>query len=144
MYDIITVIFIQKVKTGKEAVMTIKEVSEKFQITQDTLRYYERVGMIPPVTRTAGGIRDYQETDLSWVELAVCMRSAGLLVEAMIEYVKLYQEGDSTIPARHQLLAAQREVLLEQRAQIDDTLKRLDYKISRYEEALKTGKLTWE
>lgn len=79
--------------------MTIKEVSEKFQITQDTLRYYERVGMIPPVTRTAGGIRDYQETDLAWVELAVCMRSAGLPVEAMIEYVKLYQEGDSTIPA---------------------------------------------
>lgn len=124
--------------------MTIKDVSEKFQITQDTLRYYERVGMIPPVTRTAGGIRDYQETDLAWVELAVCMRSAGLPVEAMIEYVKLFQEGDSTIPARYQLLAAQREVLLEQRAQIDDTLNRLDYKISRYEEALKTGKLTWE
>lgn len=124
--------------------MTIKEVSEKFQITQDTLRYYERVGMIPPVTRTAGGIRDYQETDLAWVELAVCMRSAGLPVEAMIEYVKLYQEGDATIPARHQLLTAQREALLEQRAQINDTLKRLDYKISRYEEALKTGKLTWE
>ncbi len=124
--------------------MTIKEVSEKFHITQDTLRYYERVGMIPPVTRTAGGMRDYQETDLAWVELAVCMRSAGLPVEAMIEYVKLYQEGDSTIPARHQLLAVQREVLLEQRAQIDDTLNRLNYKISRYEEALKTGKLTWE
>ena len=124
--------------------MTIKEVSEKFQITQDTLRYYERVGMIPPVTRTAGGIRDYQETDLAWVELAVCMRSAGLPVEAMIEYVKLYQEGDSTIPARHKLLTTQREVLLEQRSQINDTLNRLDYKISRYEEALKTGKLTWE
>lgn len=124
--------------------MTIKEVSEKFQITQDTLRYYERVGMIPPVTRTAGGIRDYQETDLAWVELAVCMRSAGLPVEAMIEYVKLYQEGDDTIPARHQLLTAQREALLEQKAQINDTLNRLEYKISRYEEALKTGKLTWE
>lgn len=124
--------------------MTIKEVSEKFHITQDTLRYYERVGMIPPVTRTAGGIRDYQETDLAWVELAVCMRSAGLPVEAMIEYVKLYQEGDDTIPARHQLLTAQREALLEQRAQINDTLNRLEYKISRYEEALKTGKLTWE
>ncbi len=96
------------------------------------------------MTRTAGGIRDYQETDLAWVELAVCMRSAGLPVEAMIEYVKLYQEGDSTIPARHQLLTTQREVLLEQRSQINDTLNRLDYKISRYEEALKTGKLTWE
>ena len=54
--------------------MTIKEVSEKYGISQDTLRYYERVGMIPPVTRTAGGIRDYKEKDLAWVELAKCMR----------------------------------------------------------------------
>lgn len=72
--------------------LTIKEVSEKFGIRQDTLRYYERVGMIPPVTRTAGGIRNYQESDLGWVELALCMRSAGLPVEAMIEYVRLTQE----------------------------------------------------
>lgn len=93
--------------------MTIKEVSEKYEISQDTLRYYERVGMIPPVTRTASGIRDYQESDLGWVELAKCMRSAGLPVEAMIEYVKLTQEGDATIPARLQLLKEQRESLLE-------------------------------
>ena len=124
--------------------MTIKEVSEKFGIRQDTLRYYERVGMIPPVTRTAGGIRNYQESDLGWVELALCMRSAGLPVEAMIEYVKLCQQGDSTIEARMLLLKEQMETLLEQKAQIESTIKRLDFKISRYEEAVKTGKLTWE
>lgn len=124
--------------------MTIKEVSEKFDISQDTLRYYERVGMIPPVTRTASGIRNYQEKDLGWVELAKCMRNAGLPVEAMIEYVKLTQEGDSTIPARLQLLTEQRETLLEQRAKIDATLERLNYKIGRYEIAVETGVLTWE
>ena len=123
--------------------MTIKEVSEKFNISQDTLRYYERVGMIPPVTRTSGGIRDYQESDLGWVELAICMRSAGLPVEALIEYVKLTQEGDKTIEARLQLLSEQRESLIEQQKKINDTLKRLDYKIGRYEEAVKTGKLSW-
>ena len=80
--------------------MTIKEVSEKYGISQDTLRYYERVGMIPPVTRTAGGIRDYKEKDLAWVELAKCMRSAGLPVETRIEYVGLFGQGDETIPAR--------------------------------------------
>lgn len=95
--------------------MTIKEVSEKYNISQDTLRYYERVGMIPPVSRTTGGIRDYQPEDLGWVELAVCMRSAGLPIEAMIEYVKLYQMGDSTFAARLQLLQEQRENLLQQR-----------------------------
>ena len=54
--------------------MTIKEVSERYGLTQDTLRYYERVGMIPPVHRTASGIRDYQPDDLGWIELAKCMR----------------------------------------------------------------------
>lgn len=123
--------------------MTIKEVSEKYDISQDTLRYYERVGMIPPVTRTASGIRDYQKEDLGWVELAKCMRSAGLPVEAMIEYVRLVQEGDSTLAARLQLLTDQKELLLEQKNKIDTTLKRLNYKISRYEIAVKTGKLIW-
>lgn len=124
--------------------MTIKEVSEKYEISQDTLRYYERVGMIPPVTRTASGIRDYQESDLGWVELAKCMRSAGLPVEVMIEYVKLTQEGDATIPARLQLLKEQRESLLEQKEKINATLERLNYKIGRYELAAETGVLTWE
>ena len=124
--------------------MTIKEVSQKYNISSDTLRYYERVGMIPPVTWTAGGIRDYGESDLGWVELALCMRGAGLPVEAMIEYVKLCQQGDSTIEARMLLLKEQMETLLEQKAQIESTIKRLDFKISRYEEAVKTGKLTWE
>lgn len=124
--------------------MTINDVSKKYDISQDTLRYYERVGMIPPVTRTPGGMRDYQAEDLEWVELAKCMRSAGLPVEAMIDYVNLYQSGDSTISARLQLLIDQKEILLEQRKNIDATLDRLNYKIARYEIAVETGKLTWD
>lgn len=96
--------------------MTIKEVSEKYGISQDTLRYYERVGMIPPVTRTPSGIRNYTDEDVKWVELALCMRGAGLPVEVMIEYLKLFQQGDETIPARLDLLTEQREVLLEQKS----------------------------
>ena len=93
--------------------MTIKEVAEKYNISQDTLRYYERVRMIPRVTRTQGGIRDYQEEDLRWVELAICMRNAGLPIEVMIEYLELFQVGDETIPARLNLLNHQMEVLME-------------------------------
>ena len=124
--------------------MTIKEVSEKYDISADTLRYYERIGMIPEVTRNANGIRNYQESDLGGVELAICMRSAGLPVEALIEYVKLFQQGDSTFAARLQLLQEQREKLEEQKAQLQAAMDRLDYKISRYEKAVETGKLTWE
>lgn len=124
--------------------MTIREVAEKYHISQDTLRYYERIKMIPEVTRTSGGIRDYQEEDLRWVELAICMRSAGLPIEAMIEYVKLFQQGDATIPARLALLNSQMEVLKEQKSKIETTMDKLSFKISRYEEALKTGKLIWD
>lgn len=124
--------------------MTIKEVSQKYNISQDTLRYYERVGMIPKVTRTASGIRDYQESDLSWVELVICMRSAGLPVEALIEYVELYQQGDQTFSARLELLQEQRRNLEEQQKQLEAAISKLDYKITRYEVAVKTGKLSWE
>lgn len=124
--------------------MTIKEVSEKYNIPADTLRYYERIGMIPPVTRTPGGIRDYQEEDINWVLLAKCMRAAGLPVESMIEYLKLFQQGDETIAARYQLLTEQREVLMAQKKAIDEMTERLDYKISRYKVAMETGSLTWE
>lgn len=123
--------------------MTIKEVSRKFEITADALRYYERAGMIPPVSRTAGGTRDYQDEDLRWVELALCMRSAGLPVEVIAEYVRLTQLGDSTIPDRLTLLQRQQEVLLEQQRQIGMAVDRLKHKISVYENALETGKLNW-
>lgn len=124
--------------------MTIKEVSQKYDIPADTLRYYERVGAIPPVTRTAGGIRDFQEEDINWVLLAKCMRAAGLPIEVLIEYLKLYRQGDATIPARLALLSEQREALLIQQKQIDETIDRLNYKIARYELAVESGKLTWK
>ena len=124
--------------------MTIKEVCEKYNLTADTLRYYERVGVIPEVTRTAGGIRDYQQEDIGWVEHAICMRDAGVPVEMLIEYVKLFQEGDSTLEARANLLKEARVQILEAKKKYDTALEKLDYKIGRYEVAKKTGKLTWE
>lgn len=123
--------------------MTIKEVSEKFDIPQGTLRYYEKVGLIPRVTRSSGGIRNYQESDLGWVELAKCMRGAGLSVEVLLEYVQLCQQGDSTIPDRLSLLKDQKDHLLQQKEQIEAALNRLNYKISRYEVAVETGVLDW-
>lgn len=124
--------------------MTIAEVSKKYELTADTLRYYERVGMIPPVNRTPGGLRDYTEENCKWVELSKCLRSAGLSVEAIIEYVRLSQQGDDTIPARRQLLVQQQKQLIVQKQVIENTISLLNYKISRYDTAIKTGVLSWE
>jgi len=124
--------------------MTIKKASEKYGISQHTLRYYEKIGMIPRVNRSESGIRDYMSDDLEWIELVLCMRNAGLPVKVMVEYLKLHQMGDSTIKERAQLLLDQQKILLEQKKNIDETLDRLNYKISRYEIAIKTGKLSWD
>lgn len=124
--------------------MTIKEVSKKYGLSQDTLRYYEKIGVIPPVTRTSGGIRNYTEQDIGWVENAVCMRNAGLPVEVIAEYCRLFSMGDSTIGARLELLTEQRKKLIEQKEQLETEISRLDYKIGRYEIAVKTGVLSWE
>ncbi len=123
--------------------MTIKEVCRNYEITPDTLRYYERVGVIPEVKRTAGGNRDYTEEDLKWIKNAICLRKAGVSVESIAEYVKLFQQGDGTIAARLSLLTETREQVLAARKKYDDALERLDYKIGRYEDAVKTGVLTW-
>ena len=123
--------------------MTIAEVSEKYDLTQDTLRYYERVGLIPTVNRTRSGLRDYSEESCKWIELAKCMRLAGVPIEALIEYCMLTQQGDSTITARRLLLEEERKKLLDKMEDMKTTLARLDFKISRYETAEKTGVLSW-
>ena len=124
--------------------MTIKEVCSRFGISPDTLRYYERVGVIPEVHRTPGGIRDYTEDDIGWVETAACFRSAGMPIELLIEYVRLFKEGDSTIAARCDLLKEARERILAERQKCDDALQKMNYKIKVYEKAVKTGKLEWD
>lgn len=124
--------------------VTIRQVCSRYGLTPDTLRYYEKVGVIPEVHRTASGVRDYDDTAIGWVENAVCMRSAGVPVESIAEYVRLYQAGDETLEARRDLLKAVHTGLLAQKQQIEAAIDRLAYKISRYDAALKTGVLSWE
>ena len=123
--------------------MTIKQVCQRYGLTQDTLRYYEKIGVIPPVHRSASGIRDYDEHDLGWVENAVCLRNAGVPVESIAEYVKLYQAGDEVFAARRDLLSHVLADLTEQRSQLDAAIQKLTYKVSRYEAAVRTGVLSW-
>lgn len=116
--------------------MTISEVSKKFELSADTLRYYERIGLIPAVPRNQSGLRDYDEESCNWVEFIKCMRSAGLPIEVLIEYVSLFREGDNTLEARKDLLIEQRELLCKKIEDMNRTLERLDYKISLYQNNL--------
>lgn len=116
--------------------MKITDVSEQYDISSDTLRYYERIGLIPPVNRNKSGIPDYNEIDVRRVEFIKCMRRAGLPIEVLIEYVGLVQQGDKTIEARKEILREQRRQLMARMKEMQKTLDLLDHKIEVYENAV--------
>ncbi len=117
--------------------MTIKEVAEKFDMTNDTLRYYEKIGLIGPVKKNSSGIRDYSKNDLKRIEFIKCMRSAGISIEVLKKYVDLYDKGESTKDIRQQLLEKEKEKLEEKIKTMTEALDKLKYKIELY----KTDKL---
>lgn len=113
--------------------MVISEVSEKYGLTQDALRYYERIDLIPPVKRKANGIRDYDAYSCGWIEFVHCMRKAGIPVETLVEYVQLYQQGPSTKAVRKELLIEEHRRLCERVAELQAVCDRLAYKIEYYD-----------
>ena len=116
--------------------MTIAEVSKRYNITPDTIRYYEKIGLIPHVPRNKSGIRDFDENSCNWIEFIKCMRSAGLSIEVLTQYISLFKQGNKTAKVRKELLVEQRKKLLEKREDINRTIKRLDYKIEIYDDII--------
>ena len=87
--------------------MKIAEVSKRYGVSTDTLRYYERIGLLRHVPRNRSGIRDYDEASCNAVEFVKCMRDAGMSIESLVEYMELIEQGDETRAARKELLARQ-------------------------------------
>lgn len=113
--------------------MNISEVAAKFEMTPATIRYYEKQGLIPPITRNASGVRDFQEEDLNWVEFIKCMRDSGLSIDSLAQYSKLYQLGDSTLIERKKILIDEYQKLLEKQRLINGTVARLEMKLDNYD-----------
>ncbi|MGT2846477.1 stress response transcriptional regulator NmlR [Streptococcus massiliensis] len=113
--------------------MNIKKVSEETGISADTIRYYERIGLIPPVTRNQSGIRDFSEREIAILKFVRYFRRVGLSVDSLIAYIGLMDKGDETIPARIAIFQEERAKLQERIDQLQEALTRLDYKIENYE-----------
>lgn len=125
--------------------LTITEIGKKYDITPDTLRYYERIGLIPKVPRKENGNRYYNEGMQGWIEMIVCLRHSGVTVETLIDYVEMLQAGDSTLDAREKLLKEQLSILEDKRYNLDRSINRLKHKISLYETGeIKKGKSYFE
>ena len=87
--------------------MTITEVSNKYNLTKDTIRYYEKIGLIPKVPRSKSGIREFNEESCRWLEFIKCMRQSGMQIEVLIKYVDLFKQGEKTVKERKKLLEQQ-------------------------------------
>lgn len=112
--------------------MLISEVSTKYGLSPDTLRYYERAGLLPQVPRRANGIRDYDESSCKWIEFVQCMRRAGMSVEALAEYIKLYQSGAATKEARISVLKSELQRMDSQIAELASIRERLAWKVNNF------------
>lgn len=119
--------------------MNISEAAKISGLTAATLRYYESEGLIPPVTRKNGGVRDYQKDDLGWIDFIKCMRSAGMSVDSLIEYTTLFRNGTQSDEARKNILIRERDQLIAKQKEINETIERLNGKIKSFEGKLKTS-----
>lgn len=114
--------------------MTIKEVSNMLDLSNDTLRFYEKVGLIGPIKKTKSGIRDYGEEDIKRIKFIKCMRSAELSIEVLKKYVKLFEQGEETFEERKKLLQMEKEKLELKLKGMKEAHKKLTQKIKLYEE----------
>ena len=113
--------------------MNIKKVSEITDVSADTIRYYERIGLLPRITRTNSGVRDFTEREIGILEFVSCFSNAGMSVESFIEYISLLEEGEGTERERLRLLTEQRDEMDDRIYELNQARERLNYKIENYE-----------
>ena len=119
--------------------MTIAEVSRTFHLSIETLRYYERISLIPKVHRKANGYREYTDEDIKWIYYAKVLRAAGVSIEAMTKYIALARQGDDTVKERLAILTKQKEEMEERVARLEEALSYIRIKIGKCQTFLETG-----
>ena len=116
--------------------MTIREVAAKTNMSTDTLRYYERIGLLPPVPRNAAGIRNYDEYFVNFINFIKKLKASGMSLEHIIDYIRLAEMGDATLQERKKLLAEARETLIEKINSLQLIAELADYQLRNYENLL--------
>ena len=118
---------------------TVGEIANKLNIAPSTIRYYDKEGLIPFVERSSGGIRMFKDSDFEWLSIIECLKQTGMSIKEIKTFIDWCMQGDETISQRKALIEKQREIILEQIKQMQETLAMLDYKTWYYETAEKAG-----
>jgi DNA-binding transcriptional MerR regulator len=115
---------------------SVGEVSQRTGFSIDTLRYYERLGLIEPVDRSAGGRRMYREEDVGWLDFVSCLRDTGMPVERMRQFAELCRDGEHTVPERVEMLEAHGRRVEAEIETLRTKLEAIRHKIGYYEGVL--------
>lgn len=108
---------------------TMKEITSETGLTVDTLRYYEKDGILADIKRHSNGHRIYSSSDLEWIKFIMCLRSTGMPLKKIKQYKVLMNMGEQTAPKRKALLVEQKERILKEIEVLKEALPRIDYKI---------------
>ena len=114
---------------------TIGEMAQKLNVAPSTLRYYDKEGLLPFVERSSGGIRMFKDEDMEWLRLLGCLKKAGMPLREIKAFMDWSRQGDATISQRLELIEKQRQSVLDQQKQLEETLLMLDYKRWYYQTA---------
>ena len=118
---------------------TIGEMAQRLNVAPSTLRYYDKEGLLPFVERSSGGIRMFKDEDMEWLRLLGCLKKAGMPLKEIRDFMEYSRQGDATIGQRLALIEKQRQSVLDQQKQLEDTLLMLDYKRWYYQTAQEAG-----
>lgn len=120
--------------------MTIGEIAKKTDLSESTLRYYEKKGLLR-VGRDHNGRRDYEESDIAWIKFIRRLKETGMLLKEIRRYAQLRYRGESTMPERLDMLQKHREYVLKQLKKWNEYLQNLDDKIAFYQESIREAEL---
>lgn len=120
-------------------IYTVGEAAKRLNVAPSTLRYYDKEGLLPFIERSSGGIRTFRESDFEWLSIIECLKKTGMQIKEIKKFIDWCIEGDSTIDKRLALIEKQRETVIDQIKQLQETLDTLDYKKWYYETAKAAG-----
>ena len=114
---------------------SIKDVSTLCGLSAYTIRFYDKEGLLPFVTRNGSGNRQFSESDLDMIRLICCLKNTGMQLKEIKRYIDLFMEGDHTIPCRKQMMVGHRASILRQIGELQTQLGVIETKIAFYEAA---------
>ena len=118
---------------------TVGEMAKKLGVASSTLRYYDQEGLLPFVERSSGGIRVFKDSDYEWLQVIACLKKTGMQLKDIKSFIEMAMQGDETIEPRLALITKQKAAVQAQIAELEETLRTLEFKEWYYTTAKESG-----